>query len=34
LSAAHFHDLRTGVSQNVAVDARHATLEFSEYLYL
>ncbi|KAJ6584679.1 CoA-transferase family III domain-containing protein [Mycena capillaripes] len=28
LSAAHFHLLRTGVDQEVTVDARHAVLEF------
>ncbi|KAJ7645618.1 CoA-transferase family III domain-containing protein [Mycena polygramma] len=28
LSAAHFHLLRTGVDQEVSVDARHAVLEF------
>lgn len=31
LSAAHFHSLRTGETQNVSVDARHAVLEFSEF---
>lgn len=29
LSAAHFHELRTGVQQDVTVHARHAVLEFS-----
>ncbi|EPT02104.1 hypothetical protein FOMPIDRAFT_1160610 [Fomitopsis schrenkii] len=34
LSAAHFHQLRTGVEQDVSVDARHAVLEFkSEAFY-
>ncbi|KAI0728446.1 CoA-transferase family III [Fomitopsis betulina] len=34
LSAAHFHHLRTGVVQDVSVDARHAVLEFkSEAFY-
>ncbi|KAF5374152.1 hypothetical protein D9615_008806, partial [Tricholomella constricta] len=28
LSAAHFYALRTGVEQDVAVDARHAILQF------
>ncbi|KDQ62162.1 hypothetical protein JAAARDRAFT_121978 [Jaapia argillacea MUCL 33604] len=28
LSATHFHELRTGVVQDVSVDARHAALEF------
>ncbi|KAF7346016.1 Beta-hexosaminidase [Mycena sanguinolenta] len=28
LSAAHFHFLRTGVDQEITVDARHAVLEF------
>ncbi|KAH9836210.1 CoA-transferase family III [Rhodofomes roseus] len=28
LGAAHFHKLRTGVDQEVSVDARHAVLEF------
>ncbi|GLB45536.1 putative coA-transferase family III [Lyophyllum shimeji] len=28
LSAAHFHKLRTGVEQDVAVDARHAVISF------
>ena len=30
LAAAHIHELRTGILQNVRVDARHAVLEFSE----
>lgn len=29
LSAAHFHELRTGMQQDVRVNARHAVLEFS-----
>ncbi|KAK7466461.1 hypothetical protein VKT23_005182 [Stygiomarasmius scandens] len=34
LSAALFHELRTGVKQDVSVDARHAVLEFrSETFY-
>lgn len=32
MSAAHFHFLRTGIHQKVTVDARHATLEFCQYL--
>ncbi|KIK69912.1 hypothetical protein GYMLUDRAFT_34311 [Collybiopsis luxurians FD-317 M1] len=33
LSAAHFHELRTGVKQTVTVDARHAALEFRSEAY-
>ncbi|KAE9402336.1 CoA-transferase family III [Gymnopus androsaceus JB14] len=33
LSAAHFHELRTGVKQTVKVDARHAVLEFRSEAY-
>ncbi|GJE97680.1 CoA-transferase family III [Phanerochaete sordida] len=33
LSAAHFHQLNTGVEQNVSVDVRHAILEFKSELY-
>jgi hypothetical protein len=31
LSAAYLHYLRTGVEQDVYVNARHAVLEFSTY---
>ncbi|KAL0960916.1 hypothetical protein HGRIS_005925 [Hohenbuehelia grisea] len=31
LSAAYLHRLRTGIEQNVSVDARHAVLEFLGY---
>ena len=30
LSAAYFHKLRTGIEQDVCVDARHAAIEFRE----
>ncbi|KAI0315815.1 CoA-transferase family III domain-containing protein [Amylostereum chailletii] len=33
LAASYFHQLRTGESQDVSVDARHATLEFSAEKY-
>ncbi|KAI0061764.1 CoA-transferase family III [Artomyces pyxidatus] len=33
LSAAYFHELRTGQEQDVTVDARHALLEFSSEKY-
>ncbi|KAJ3996636.1 CoA-transferase family III domain-containing protein [Lentinula boryana] len=33
LSAAHFHELRTGVEQTVSVNARHAVLEFRSEAY-
>ncbi|KAF7983698.1 hypothetical protein HWV62_19623 [Athelia sp. TMB] len=33
LAAAHFHALRTGIEQGVAVDARHAILEFQSELF-
>lgn len=34
LSAAHFHELRTSVQQDVSVDSRHAVIEFkSETFY-
>lgn len=31
LAAANIHELRTGVTQDVQVDVRHAILEFSEF---
>lgn len=34
LAAAHIHELRTGVVQNVFVDARHAVIEFSECVWI
>ncbi|OSX61155.1 hypothetical protein POSPLADRAFT_1146724 [Postia placenta MAD-698-R-SB12] len=33
LSAAHFHQLRTGLKQDVTVDARHAILSFKSEVY-
>ncbi|EGN98146.1 hypothetical protein SERLA73DRAFT_109507 [Serpula lacrymans var. lacrymans S7.3] len=33
LAAAYFHTLRTGVEQEVSVDARHATLEFKSEMW-
>lgn len=34
LSAAYLHSLRTGVQQDVTVDARHAVLEFRQRVCL
>lgn len=33
LASAYFHYLRTGVQQDVSVDARHASLEFQSHSY-
>ncbi|KAH8085960.1 CoA-transferase family III [Cristinia sonorae] len=33
LSASHLHELRTGVQQDVTVDARHAVIEFRNEAY-